>query len=104
MAKVELSERYVKADDIEPSENVTFTIIEEPVEVMGNYGKKVEARISLENGDEKVKAKWGISNTNKDRLIKGISDETTDWIGKKLKVHVETINGKKAIILDPEQF
>jgi len=104
MAKVELSEKYVKAEDISGNDKVTFTIIEEPIEVLGQYGKKIEARISLENGKEKVKAKWSINNTNKDLLIKGISDESTDWIGKKLKVHTETINGKNSIILDKEQF
>jgi len=102
--QVELSEKYVKADDLEGISDVKFNIIEEPIEVIGNYGKKIECRILIKKGKESAKAKWSISNTNKDLLIKNISKETTEWLGRDLAVHVETINGKKSIMLDKEQF
>lgn len=102
--QVEKSEKFVKAEDIEGTKGVTFSIIDEPIEVIGNYGKKIECRITMQKGDEKAKAKWSISNTNKDLLIDNVGPETTEWVGKKLAVHVETINGKKSIMLDKEQF
>jgi len=102
--QVELSEKYVKGEDIEGIANVKFKIIEEPIIVTGQYGKKIECRIVMKKGKEEAKAKWTLSNTNADLLIKNISKETTEWIGKDLGVHVEIINGKKSIILDKEQF
>jgi len=102
--QVELSEKYVKAEDIDGTKDVKFNIIEEPLEVIGQYGKKIECRILMKKGNEKAKAKWSLNNTNKDLLITHIGAETTEWIGKDLAVHVETINGKKSILLDKEQF
>ena len=102
--QVELSEKYIKAEDIEGIKDVKFNIIEEPLEVIGQYGKKIECRIIAKKEDVKEKAKWSLNNTNKDLLIKNIGSETTEWIGKDLAVHVETINGKKSILLDKEQF
>lgn len=102
--QVEKSEKYVKAEDIGAAKGVTFTIIEEPIEVIGTYGKKVECRVTMQKGDEKAKAKWSINNTNKDTLIDAYGADTTEWIGKKLSVHIETVNGKNSIFLDREQF
>lgn len=102
--QVEKTEKFIKAEDIGTTKGVTFTIIEEPIEVTGNYGKKVECRVTMQKGDEKAKARWSINNTNKDLLIDAYGSDTTEWIGKKLSVHTETINGKLSIILDKEQF
>ena len=102
--QVEKSEKYVKAEDIGAGRGVTFTIIEEPIEVIGTYGKKVECRVTMQKGEEKAKAKWSINNTNKDTLIDAYGADTTEWIGKKLSVHTETVNGKNSIFLDREQF
>jgi len=102
--QVELSEKYVKGEDLEGIADVKFKIIEEPIIVTGTYGKKIECRIIMKKGKDEAKAKWTLSNTNADLLIKNIGKETTEWIGRDLGVHVETINGKKSIILDKEQF
>ncbi len=98
--KVTKTERFVKADDIKGKLETIFKILEEPIEVQGNYGKKLECRIKIHDDF----AKWSINTTNKDMLIDAYGPETSDWIGKELKVHVENINGKDAIILDKEQF
>lgn len=102
--QVEKSEKFVKAEDIKGSKDMKFKILEEPVEVTGDYGKKLETRILMTSGDSKAKARWTINNTNKDILIDGIGSETAEWVGRELTVHVDTIKGKSAIILDKEQF
>lgn len=102
--QVTKTEKFVKAEDIKGVLDTTFKILEEPIEVQGTYGKKLECRIQMQNGSEKAFAKWSINNTNKDLLIDGVGSETSDWIGKELKVHVETINNKDSIILNKEQF
>jgi len=100
--QVEKSEKFVKAEDI--GKTTVFKILEEPIEVQGNYGKKLETRILMVDGNDKEKGRWSINNTNKDMLIDGVGSETAEWVGKELKVHTETINGKNSIILDKEQF
>ena len=102
--QVEKSEKFVKAEDVKGSKDTIFKILDEPVEVTGDYGKKLETRILMVNGDNKAKARWTINNTNKDILIDGIGNDTAEWVGKELTIHVETIKGKDAIILDKEQF
>jgi len=102
--QVTKTEKFVKAEDIKGTPDTKFKILEEPIEVQGNYGKKLECRIQMQSGEEKAFAKWSINNTNKDLLIDGISTETSDWIGKEVGVHVETINNKDSIILNKEQF
>ena len=104
MAQVTKSEKFVKAEDIKGKLETKFKILEEPYEVTGTYGKKLETRIKMQNGSDSAFAKWSLSNTNKDLLIDAYGGETTDWIGKELLVHVETINGKEAIIINKEQF
>ena len=98
--KVTKTEKFVKAEDIKGKLGQVFKILEEPIEVQGDYGKKLECRIKTNNGF----AKWSINKTCKDMLIDAFGDETSEWIGEELKVHVENINGKDAIILDQEQF
>jgi len=102
--QVEKSEKFVKAEDVKGSKDTIFKILDEPVEVTGDYGKKLETRILMVSGDNKAKARWSINNTNKDLLIDGIGTDTADWVGKELKIHAEVIKGKDAIILDKEQF
>ena len=102
--QVEKSEKFVKAEDIGAAKGVTFTIIEEPIEVIGNYGKKIECRVTMQKGDEKAKAKWSINNTSKDVLIDAFGADTTEWIGKKIEVHTESVNGKLSIFVNREQF
>lgn len=102
--QVTKTEKFVKPEDIKGNLDVTFKILEEPYENTGNYGKKLECRIKMQSGEESAFAKWSINNTNKDMLIDAYGNETADWIGKELKVHVETINNKESIILNKEQF
>jgi len=59
--QVELSEKYVKGEDIEGIANVKFKIIEEPIIVTGQYGKKIECRIVMKKGKEEGKAKWTLT-------------------------------------------
>ncbi len=102
--QVEKSEKFVKAEDIKGSKNLKFKILDEPIEVTGDYGKKLETRILMTDGDNKAKARWSINNTNKDILIDGVGQDTAEWVGKELTIHIENIKGKDSIILDKEQF
>jgi len=98
--QVTKTERYVKVDDVKGKLDTKFKILDEPVEVTGTYGKKLECKIKY--GD--INAKWGINNMSKDTMIDGLGAETSDWIGKTIKVHVQTINNKDAILVNKEQF
>jgi len=100
--QVTKTEKFVRAEDI--GADTVFKILEEPIEVQGNYGKKLECRIKMQDGKESAFAKWSINNTNKDLLIDAFGKETSDWIGHEFKVHKETINNKDSIILNKEQF
>ena len=100
--QVTKTEKFVKAEDI--GGKTVFKILDEPIEVQGNYGKKLECRIQMQEGDDKALAKWSINNTSKDILIDGISDKTEDWVGTSIKVHKATINNKDSIIVNKEQF
>lgn len=101
--QVEKSEKFVKAEDIS-AKGTSFTILEEPKEHDGNFGTELTTRVKMQNGEDTAKAKWRINDTNKDMLIVAYGGDTADWTGKKLIIHVETINNKKSIILDKSQF
>ena len=100
--QVTKTERFAKADDI--GADTVFKILDEPIEVQGKYGKKLECRIQMQNGTEKSNAKWSINNTSKDTMIDGYGKQTEEWIGKSVKVHKATINNKDSILVNKEQF
>lgn len=100
--QVTKTERFVKADDI--GADTVFKILDEPIEVQGKYGKKLECRIQMQDGNNKANAKWSINNTSKDTMIDGCGKETEEWIGKSVKVHKATINNKDSILVNKEQF
>ncbi len=104
--QVEKSERFVKAADVKGTNGITFKILEEPLEVQGTYGKKLETRVLMKkpDGSESARARWSIGSKNKDTLIDAYGRETADWIGKEFAIHVEQINGKDSIMIDQEQF
>jgi len=97
--QVEKSEKFVKADDLKDQLSVIFKILEEPIEVTGQYGKKLQTRVLMVAGENKAKAKWSIGDMNRDRLIDKHGKETADWIGKEIPVHAEIINGKNSIVV-----
>lgn len=97
--QIEKSVRYVKAEDIKGQDKVSFKILDEPIEVDGQFGKKIETVVKMNFG-EALKVKWSISNTNRDKLIDLYGKDTTEWIGKTIPVHTEKINGKDAIMIE----
>ena len=101
--QVTKSEKFVKAIDVQEGK-VIFNIIEEPNEVKGDYGIKLETRVKMssEKGETAI-ARWTLNNTSKDNLINKYGTETTDWIGKNIPIVVEKISGKDAIIAKPFQ-
>lgn len=99
MAVIEKSVRYVKAEDIKGQDKISFKILDEPVEVDGQFGKKIETVVKRNVGDP-PKVRWSISNTNRDKLIDLYGKDTAEWIGKEIPVHIEKITGKDAIMIE----
>lgn len=99
--QVEYSETYLKADQVIASSIKSLKILNEGELVNGDYGQKLVLKVFAAG----QKYKWQLNNTNKDGLIKLFGKETTEWIGKEVKISTKTQeNGKKGIILDPTQF
>lgn len=99
---LEKSEQFIKPDNI--TKDTLFTILEEPKLIDGEFGKKLETRIKIQNGENTEKARWRINNTSKDILIDAYGAESENWIGKTFTVGTQQIAGKNAIIVNKEQF
>lgn len=99
--KVEMSESYLKADQVIASSINKVKLLDEGKFVNGQYGQKLEIKV-LANGQKFI---WSLGNKNRDALIKLFGSETAEWIGKEVKIQVKTHdNGFKGIVLDPTQF
>jgi len=93
--------QYIKAADV-TEQGIKFKIIEEPKDVEGNYGIKLECKIqALGPKGDKIIARWTINNRSRDTLIDKLGSETADWIGKEIPVSSELVNGKESIIAHP---
>lgn len=103
MTKLTKTEQFVKPEDITKT-GTTFTILEEPKEYDGQFGKELVTRVKMQNGENIAKAKWRINNTSKDILIDALGDESEEWIGKTVSVEIQNIANKDAIIVDKTQF
>lgn len=99
--KVEMSESYLKADQVTASSINKLKLLDEGKFVNGQYGQKLELKV-LANGQKYI---WTVGDKNRDALIKLLGPETAEWIGKEVKIQVKTNdNGFKGIVLDPSQF
>ena len=99
--QVTKSEKYVKAEDVK-GKNIMFKFLDEPLEVDGKYGPKLETRVRMSspNGETAI-AKYGFNNTSKDHCIDKFGPQTLDWVDKEVSAMVEGISGKDCIILYP---
>jgi len=95
--QVTKSEKFVKASDLAHFKTISFKILSEPVEVAGQYGKKLECRVKVTGDGNPENGSWGINNTCKDYMIDKFGTETSEWIGKEIPISISTIMGKEAI-------
>ena len=88
------SSRYLRADDVKDGDVVE--IISEgrirPAEE-SRFGREgFEIDIRLPDGSEKV---WTVNKTTLRRLAEAYGDETRNWVGKKVRLTVETMMVRK---------
>ena len=97
--QVTKSEKFIKAEDLKDATDTKFKILDEPVEVAGQYGKKLECRVKVTAKGQSVNARWSINNTSKNSLIDKFGAETSEWIGKEFNVYNSMVSGKETILV-----
>ena len=96
--QVTKSEKFVKATDLMHFKSVSFKILNEPVEVVGQFGKKIECRVKVTGDDHTENDNWSINNTCKDYLIDKYGTDTAEWVGKDISIKIDVVMGKSAIV------
>ena len=99
MTKIDPTE-YTFEETMKPSEVTTEikTMVKDTKQVMTKYGSK--RVLVLENGKQVFLNAFSLQN-----LVKGLGDETVDWIGKDVIITTETserTQGKQSIIIKTE--
>ena len=88
MVQAQLSERFLKGEDVIEMGITKLKILDEGSYVKGNYGEQLQVRV-LANDLEKTKFKWSLGAKANDTLIKTYGKDTAEWVGKEIEVATE---------------
>jgi hypothetical protein len=89
--------KYLKAEHIQESDNKMAVIVGEGQYVDGDYGRKLEIEINF----NKIKMVWSANSASCQSLAEAWGEDSSDWIGKKIKFEVKTEKAKTRILAFP---
>lgn len=98
MVQAQLSETFLKGEDIISSGITRLKILDEGSYVKGNYGDQLQVRV-LANDKDKKKYKWSLGNKANDQLINLFGKDTAEWVGKEIEVSTEQNKAGKPVVI-----
>lgn len=94
--KVSVSGEYAKkGTDVLDGDLITIKSGGEMIE--GEYGEQLVIKVETRNGEKNL----SLNQTSQNNLIDAFADETDNWVGKEIKVHIikAMVSGKMRDVL-----
>lgn len=98
MVQAQLSESYLKGETVKELGIGMLKILDEGQYVKGNYGDQLQLRV-LANDADKRKFKWSLSNKANDKLISLFGKDTSEWVGKEVKISTEVNKNNQLTVI-----
>ena len=77
------SGKFLTADEVDDQEFAT--ILNEGEETEGQFGTRLQIGLKIASGQEKILT---LNPTSKNAIIDAYGDDTSDWVGKEVRIHV----------------
>lgn len=77
------SGKFLSADDV--VDQALATITNEGKEEESKYGTRLQIGLKIASGEDKILT---LNPTSKNMLIDQYGDDTKDWIGKEVRIHI----------------
>jgi len=75
-------------------------IITEPRDVDGDFGKKLECKVTYDGIREGSPNQWSMNKKSRNALIDKFGNDTLKWVGKLIPIETATTEKGRAIYVD----